>query len=186
MSPALLVFAAVLDRIAPSRRARLWPRFGNLIVAYGMLSSSAKLLSAVSGWLEWEGSLRTFANGIQRSFERLLALGYRWHVDHPSGEVASSLSSFSWAFVDGLDNLHWGILRIVVVVLSAPSSSWLSTHGRYRSSLIVLTVVFVVVVIKRSAAGHRSIPRFSKAHSRAEGTASDVIRNVVTVLVGRR
>jgi ATP-binding cassette subfamily B protein len=179
-----LVFAEVLDRIAVlGPHTRLWPRFGTLIVTYGVLIVVGQVFYRFSGWLQWEGSLRTFANGIHRSFERLLALGYRWHVDHSSGEVASSLSSFSWAFVDGLDNLHWGILRIVVVVLCA-----IAVLGFYAWPvavvLIVLTVAFVVVVVKRSGPVTEASRNFSKAHSRAEGTASDVIRNVSTVLVG--
>ena len=179
-----LVFAEVLDRIAVlSPHTRLWPRFGALIVAYGVLIVVGQVFFRFSGWLQWEGSLRSFANGIHRSFERLLALGYRWHVDHSSGEVASSLSSFSWAFVDGLDNLHWGILRIVVVVLCA-----IAVLGFYAWPvavvLIVLTVAFVAVVVKRSGPVTEAARNFSKAHSRAEGTASDVIRNVSTVLVG--
>ncbi len=179
-----LVFAEVLDRIALlGPHTRLWPRFGTLIFAYGVLIVVGQVFFRFSGWLQWEGSLRTFANGIHRSFERLLALGYRWHVDHSSGEVASSLSSFSWAFVDGLDNLHWGILRIVVVVLCA-----IAVLGFYAWPvavvLIVLTVAFVAVVVKRSGPVTEASRNFSKAHSRAEGTASDVIRNVSTVLVG--
>ncbi len=115
-----LVFASVLDRIATLKPGTaLWPDFGPLIVIYAVLIVVGQVVYRMSGWLEWEGSLRTFANGIHRSFESLLRLGYRWHVDHPSGEVASSLSAFSWALVDGIDNLHWGVLRIVVVVLSA-------------------------------------------------------------------
>jgi ATP-binding cassette subfamily B protein len=179
-----LVFAEVLDRIAVLRtHTRLWPRFGALIVAYGVLIVVGQVFFRFSGWLQWEGSLRSFANGIQRSFERLLALGYRWHVDHSSGEVASSLSSFSWAFVDGLDNLHWGILRVAVVVLCAIAV--LAVYAwPVAVVLIVLTVVFVLVVVKRSGPVTEASRRFSKAHSRAEGTASDVIRNVSTVLVG--
>jgi ATP-binding cassette subfamily B protein len=179
-----LVFAEVLDRIAVlGPHTRLWPRFGTLIVAYGALIVAGQVAFRFSGWLQWEGSLRSFAHAIQLSFERLLALGYRWHVDHSSGEVASSLSSFSWAFMDGLDNLHWGILRIVVVVLCA-----IAVLGVYAWPvtvvLVVLTVAFVLVVVKRSGPVTEASRRFSKAHSQAEGTASDVIRNVATVLVG--
>jgi ATP-binding cassette, subfamily B, bacterial len=179
-----LVFAEVLDRIAVLRpRTHLWAHFGSLIVTYGVLIVAGQAVYRFSGWLQWEGSLRSFANGIHVSFQRLLALGYRWHVDHPSGEVASSLSSFSWAFMDGLDNLHWGILRIVVVVLCAivvlAVYAWPVT-----AVLVVLTAAFVLVVVKRSAPVTEASRRFSKAHSRAEGTASDVIRNVSTVLVG--
>jgi ATP-binding cassette subfamily B protein len=179
-----LVFASVLDRIATLKPGiALWPNFGPLIVIYAVLIVVGQVVYRMSGWLEWEGSLRTFANGIHRSFESLLRLGYRWHVDHPSGEVASSLSAFSWALVDGIDNLHWGVLRIVVVVLSAiivlAIVAW-----PVSLVLVVLTAVFAFVVVKRSAPVTEASKTFSRSHSRAEGTASDVIRNVTTVLVG--
>jgi ATP-binding cassette subfamily B protein len=179
-----LVFAAVLDRIATLQpHTVLWERFGDLMVAYAVLIVIGQALYRMSGWLQWEGSLRTFANGIQHSFERLLSLGYRWHIDHPSGEVASSLSSFSWALIDGLDNLHWGVLRIVVVVLCAVAVLGVVAWP-VAVVLVVLTAVFALVVTKRSAPVTEASRKFSRAHSRAEGNASDVIRNVATVLVG--
>jgi ATP-binding cassette subfamily B protein len=179
-----LVFAEVLDRIAVLRPgAALWPRFGDLIIAYGVLILAGQVAQRICGWLEWEGALRTFTNGIHRSFERLLALGYRWHIDHPSGEVASSLSSFSWALIDGIDTLNWGLLRVCIVILCAIAVlavyAWPVT-----AVLVVLSVAFLAVVVKRSGPVTEASRNFSKAHSRAEGTASDVIRNVSTVLVG--
>jgi ATP-binding cassette, subfamily B, bacterial len=179
-----LVFASVLDRIATLQPGTpLWSRFGPLIVAYAVFIVVGQAAFRMSGWLEWEGSLRTFANGIHRSFERLLRLGYRWHVDHPAGEVASSLSAFSWALMDGIDNLHWGVLRIIVVVLSAVIVLSIVAWP-VALVMVVLTAVFALVVVKRSGPVTEASRRFSRAHSRAEGTASDVIRNVSTVLVG--
>src|SRR5579875_2775850 len=179
-----LVFASVLDRIAGLHRgAHLWPRFGGLIVLYAVLRVGGQAVNRLAGWLEWEGSLRAFANGIHRSFERLMALGYMWHVEHPAGEVASSLSAFSWALVDGIDTLQWGILRVAVVLLSAvvvlAVVAW-----PVAVVLVLLSVIFAIVIVKRSAAVTEATRRFSRAHSLAEGDASDAIRNVTTVLVG--
>jgi ATP-binding cassette subfamily B protein len=178
-----LVFASVLDRIAGLHaHTRLWARFGSLIIAYAVLVVAGQVAFRIAGWLEWEGSLRSFANGIHRSFDRLLGLGYRWHVDHPSGEVASSLSSFSWAFVEGIDTLNWGVLRIVVVILSAVIVMAVVAWP-VALLLVGLSVAFVVIVIKRSRPVAEAARRFSEAHSQAEGAASDVIRNVSSVLV---
>lgn len=179
-----LVFADVLDRIATLRPGQqMWSRFGSLIVAYAILLLIGQALMRMTGWMEWEGSLKTFANGIHRSFERLLALGYRWHVDHPAGEVASSLSAFSWALVDGIDTLEWSILRILVIVLSAVAVLAVVAWP-VAVVLVILTAAFALVVVKRSGPVTQASREFSRAHSRAEGTASDVIRNVTTVLAG--
>ena len=127
-----LVFAAVLDRIATLQKGTdLWARFGRLIVIYAVLIVAGQAAFRMSAWLEWEGALRTFTNGILRSFERLLSLGYRWHIDHPSGEVASSLSAFSWP---------WSTASIICTgascgswwLSSAPLSCWRSSLGRCR------------------------------------------------------
>ena len=179
-----LVFADVLDRIATLHKGQaMWPRFGSLIIAYAVLLLLGQVLMRITGWIEWEGSLKTFTNGIHRSFERLMTLGYRWHIDHPAGEVASSLSAFSWALVDGIDTIEWSLLRILVIVLSAvvvlAVVAW-----PVSLVLVALTVLFAWVVVKRSRPVTQASRAFSRAHSRAEGTASDVIRNVSTVLVG--
>ncbi len=179
-----LVFADVLDRIATLHRGEaLWSRFGTLVVAYAAFLLLGQVLTRMAGWMEWEGSLRTFTNGIHRSFERLLSLGYRWHVDHPSGEVASSLSAFAWALVDGIDTLEWSILRIAVIVVSAVVVLGIVAWP-VALVLVSLTGVFVWVVVRRSGPVTEASRDFSRAHSAAEGTASDVIRNVTTVLVG--
>ena len=161
-----LVFAEVLDRIAVlGPGTRLWPRFGTLIVTYGALIVAGQVAFRFSGWLQWEGSLRSFANGIHRSFERLLALGYRWRVDHPSGEVASSLSWFSSALRGRAGQPPLGHTAHPVVVLSA-----IAVLGFYAWPvsvvLVVLTVAFVLVVVKRSGPVTEASRRFSKAHSR--------------------
>lgn len=179
-----LVFAAVLDRIATlPPHVRLWARFGNLIIAYAVLLVIGQALQRMSGWLEWEGAIRTFANGIHKSFERLLSLGYRWHIDHPSGEVSSALSAFAWALVDGIDTIQWDVLRIIVVLLSAIGVLAVVAWP-VSLVLVALSAVFALVVTKRSAPVTLASKRFSRAHSRAEGTASDVIRNVTAVLSG--
>jgi ATP-binding cassette subfamily B protein len=178
-----LVFAAVLDRIAVlAPHTRLWARFGGLVVLYAALIVVGQLAWRIAGWLEWEGSLKAFANGIHTSFERLLRLGYRWHVDHPAGEVASSLSSFSWAFVEGIDTLNWGILRITVVVLSAVAVMAVVAWP-VAVILVALSAAFVAIIVKRSGPVSAAARDFSDAHSRAEGAASDAIRNVSSVLV---
>lgn len=179
-----LVFAAVLDRIARLHsHEALWPHFGGLLITYAILLIAGQTANRIAGWLEWEGSLRTFANGIHRSFERLVSLGYIWHVEHPAGEVASSLSAFSWALVDGSDTLQWGILRIVVVVLAA-TVVLAVVAWPVAVVLIVLSLVFALVVVKRSGPVAEASRDFAAAHSLAEGDASDAIRNVTTVLVG--
>ncbi|MGH9114501.1 MAG: ABC transporter ATP-binding protein, partial [Acidimicrobiales bacterium] len=106
-----------------------------------------------------------------------------WHVDHPAGEVASSLSAFAWALVDGIDTLEWSVLRIIVIVLSAVGVL-IVVAWPVAVVLVALTGVFAWVVVRRSAPVTQASRDFSRAHSRAEGTASDVIRNVATVLVG--
>jgi ATP-binding cassette subfamily B protein len=179
-----LVFAAVLDRIATLRPGpSTWNRFAGLLIAYAALLLAGQVLVRAAGWLEWEGSLKTFAHAIHHSFERLIRLGYRWHLDHPAGEVASSLSAFSWALVDGIDTLEWSILRIAVIVVSAvvvlAVVAW-----PVALVLVALTGAFAWVMVRRSVPVTEASRGFSAAHSRAEGSASDVIRNLTTVLAG--
>jgi len=117
-----LIFASILGRVAtlPAHGATgELHTFGPLLLAYGLAGLVAMAGWRVAGWLEWGACVRSFANGLNNGYEHLLKLSYRWHTDHPAGEVISSLTNFSWAFVEMVDVASWGLLPVVVVVLSA-------------------------------------------------------------------
>ena len=117
-----LIFASILERVAglPDHPgATEWSTFGPLLLAYGVAGLVAMAGWRVAGWLEWGACLRSFATGINNGYAHLLELSYRWHMDHPAGEVISSLGNFSWAFAEMVDVASWGLLPVAVVVLSA-------------------------------------------------------------------
>ena len=102
----------------------------------------------VAGWLEWGACLRSFAQGLNNGYGHLLNLSYRWHMDHPAGEVISSLGNFSWAFAEMVDVASWGLLPVVVVVLSAivvlAVFAWPAALA-----LLVMVAGFVFVILRR-------------------------------------
>ena len=105
-----LVFAKALERVTQlGPHAHLWHTFGTLVILYGVLLIAGMICWRLAGWLEWEGCTKAFANSVSVAFDRLLELSYRWHVDHPSGEVSSTLSTFSWALMQSIDELTWGL-----------------------------------------------------------------------------
>ena len=130
--------------------------------------------------MEWEGCTKAFSNSVAVSFDRLLELSYRWHVDHPSGEVSSTLSTFSWALMQSIDELTWGMLRIVTGVL-AGIIVLLIVAWPVGLTIAVCTSLFVWLVVLRSKPVAEASMRFSAAHTEAEGVAFDVIRNIATV-----
>ena len=177
-----LVFAKALERVvnlgphAPAlahiRDARD-PLRGALLIV-GMICWR------LAGWLEWEGCTKAFANSVSVAFDRLLELSYRWHIDHPSGEVSSTLSTFSWALMQSIDELTWGMLRIVVGVLAA-IVVLLIYAWPVGLTIALCSGLFVWLVVKRSKPVTEASMRFSAAHTEAEGVAFDVIRNISTV-----
>jgi ATP-binding cassette subfamily B protein len=176
-----LVFADALERItklAPD--AGLWHTFGTLVIIYGVLLLTGLVCWRVAGWLEWEGCTKAFANSLSVAFDRLLELSYRWHVDHPSGEVSSTLSTFSWALMQSIDELSWGMLRIVTTVLAA-TVVLLIVAWPVGLTIAVFTTLFVWLIVIRSKPVTEASARFSAAHTEAEGVAFDVIRNIATV-----
>jgi ATP-binding cassette subfamily B protein len=176
-----LVFADALERIATLRAdASLWQTFGTLVILYAVLLVAGTICWRVAGWLEWEGCTKAFSNSIRVAFDRLLELSYRWHVDHPSGEVSSTLSTFSWALMQSIDELTWGMLRIVTGVLAA-IVVLLIVAWPVGLTLAVFTAAFVWLIVIRSKAVTEASARFSAAHTQAEGVAFDVIRNIATV-----
>lgn len=176
-----LVFAQALERIIKlGPHAQLWHTFGTLVILYAILLIIGMVCWRLAGWLEWEGCTKAFANSVAVSFDRLLELSYRWHVDHPSGEVSSTLSTFSWALMQSIDELTWGMLRIVVGVLAA-IVVLLIVAWPVGLTIAVCTSLFVWLVVLRSKPVTEASVRFSAAHTEAEGVAFDVIRNIATV-----
>jgi ATP-binding cassette subfamily B protein len=176
-----LVFAQALERIIKlGPHSQLWHTFGTLVILYAILLIIGMVCWRLAGWLEWEGCTKAFANSVAVAFDRLLELSYRWHIDHPSGEVSSTLSTFSWALMQSIDELTWGMLRIVVAVLAA-IVVLLIVAWPVGLTIGVCTSLFVWLVVLRSKPVTEASVRFSAAHTAAEGVAFDVIRNISTV-----
>jgi ATP-binding cassette subfamily B protein len=177
-----LVFAQALERITElTSKSSLWGTFGPLVILYAVLLLLGTVVWRLAGWLEWEAATRSFTRSISLAFDRLIGLGYRWHVDHPSGEVSSTLSTFSWALMESIDQITWGLLRIfagsvcAIVVL-------LVVAWPVGLTLAIFLVAFILLMVRRSKAVTEASTRFSAAHTAAEGAAFDVIRNVLTVM----
>jgi ATP-binding cassette, subfamily B, bacterial len=152
-----------------------------LVILYAVLLLLGTVVWRLAGWLEWEAATRSFTRSVSLAFERLISLGYRWHVDHPSGEVSSTLSTFSWALMESIDQITWGLLRIFASTLSA-IVVLLVVAWPVGLTLAVFSVLFIALMIRRSKAVTEASTRFSAAHTAAEGAAFDVIRNVLTVM----
>ena len=177
-----LVFADALLRITKlTSRSSLWETFGPLVILYAVLLLLGTAFWRLAGWFEWEAATRSFTRSVSLAFERLIGLGYRWHVDHPSGEVSSTLSTFSWALMESIDQVTWGLLRIVAATLCA-IIVLLVVAWPVGLTLAVFSVLFIALMVRRSKAVAEASTRFSAAHTAAEGAAFDVIRNVLTVM----
>jgi ATP-binding cassette subfamily B protein len=176
-----LVFADALQRIITLKpHMQLWHTFGTLVILYAGLLLAGMVCWRLAGWLQWEGCTKAFSNSVAVAFDRLLELSYRWHVDHPSGEVSSTLSTFSWALMQSIDELTWGMLRIVTGVLAA-IVVLLVVAWPVGLTIAVFGALFVWLMVVRSKPVTEASVRFSAAHTEAEGVAFDVIRNIATV-----
>src|SRR5579884_1985555 len=178
---APLIFATLLSRLASlDGRGATWSRFGGLVVAYAVVLASAVVVSRLAGWLNWGATLRSFARSITNGYDHLIELSHGWHTDRPSGEVISSLETFSWALVEIVDMVTWGLVRVAatvvgaVVVLAVVAWPVAVVMG-------LLAIVFSGVLwhrMERVVAAERD---FSDTHSRATGVNADTIANLTTV-----
>jgi ATP-binding cassette subfamily B protein len=178
-----LIFASILGRVAsipPHSAVSEWRRFGPLLLAYGIAGLIAMVFWRVAGWLEWGACVRSFAQGLNNGYRHLLELSYRWHMDHPAGEVISSLGNFSWAFVEMVDVASWGLLPVAVVVLSAlvvlSVAAWPAALA-----LLVMVGLFVVVLARRLPLVRAASQQFEDHHSKATGVVADTVTNLMTV-----
>ena len=176
-----LVFAEALERIATlSPTASLSNTFGSLVILYAVLLVVGTICWRIGGWMEWEGCTKSFTNSVSVVFDKLLDLSYRWHIDHPSGEVSSTLSTFSWALLQSIDELEWGMLQIVTGVL-AGIIVLLVVAWPVGLTIGIFSAMFTWLIVIRSKPVAEASALFSAAHTEAEGVAFDVIRNVATV-----
>jgi len=178
-----LIFASILGRVASiplHSAASEWRRFGSLLLAYGIAGLMAMVFWRVAGWLEWGACVRSFAQGLNNGYRHLLELSYRWHMDHPAGEVISSLGNFSWAFVEMIDVASWGLLPVAVVVLSAlvvlSVAAWPAALA-----LLLMVGLFVVVLSRRLPLVRAASQQFEDHHSKATGVVADTVTNLMTV-----
>jgi ATP-binding cassette, subfamily B, bacterial len=178
-----LIFASILGRVASIPLHSVtgeWHRFGPLLLAYGVAGLVAMAFWRVAGWLEWGACVRSFAQGLNNGYEHLLKLSYRWHMDHPAGEVISSLGNFSWAFVEMVDVASWGLLPVAVIVLSAlvvlSVAAWPAALA-----LLVMVGLFVAVLSRRLPMVRAASQQFEDHHSRATGVVADTVTNLMAV-----
>jgi ATP-binding cassette, subfamily B, bacterial len=178
---APLIFATLLGRIATlGGRAADWSRFGGLVIAYAVVLVASTLTSRAAGWLNWGATLRSFARAITNGYDHLIGLSHRWHTDRPSGEVISSLETFSWAFVEVVDMVTWGLLRVAVTVLGAVCVLAIFAWP-VAVVLAVLVTVFCGVLWRRMGKVVAAEQEFSDTHSQATGVIADTIANLTTV-----
>jgi ATP-binding cassette subfamily B protein len=180
---APLIFAALLGRIAdlgPHHSQNLWQEFGPLIVAYAGILLAALVFGRIGGWLNWGATLRSFGRAITNGYDHLIGLSHSWHTDRPSGEVIATLETSSWAFVELIEAMVWGILRISCMTLGAIVVLGIVAWP-VALVMAALVVVFAWVLHHRLGRVVAAEKDFSDAHSRATGVVADTIANLTTV-----
>ena len=182
---APLIFATILARVASLPRGTTpaeWHTFGAPLIAYAVTGLVAVVFWRIAGWWQWGASLRAFSNATTNSYRHLLTLSYRWHMDHPAGEVIAALGNFSWAFVEMVDGFSWGLLPVAVIVVSALAVlavvAWPAAIA-----LALMVGLFVVVMARRLRLVRAASQEFEGYHSKATGVISDTINNLMAVRV---
>jgi len=178
-----LIFASILSRVATLPRRSVageWTTFGPLLVDYAGAGLVAMGLWRIAGWLEWGACLRAFGQAVNHGYGHLLDLSYRWHMDHPAGEVISALGHFSWAFAELVDVGSWGLLPVAVIVVSAvvvlAVFAWPAALG-----LLAMVVAFVYVLSRRLPQVRAASQEFEDTYSRATGVVADTVTNLLAV-----
>jgi ATP-binding cassette subfamily B protein len=94
--------------------------------------------------------------------------------------VIATLETSTWAFVELIDAMVWGILRISVTTLGAIVVLGIVA---WPVALVMacLVTVFAVVLHRRMGRVVTAEKEFSDAHSRATGVIADTIANLTTV-----
>ena len=145
-----------------------------------MVLAAATAFGRIGGWLNWGATLRSFGRAITNGYDHLIGLSNGWHTDRPSGEVIATLETSTWAFVELIDAMVWGILRISVTTLGAIVVLGIVAWP-VALVMAALVAVFVAVLHHRMGRVVAAEKEFSDAHSRATGVIADTIANLTTV-----
>jgi len=182
---APLIFATILERVAtlPAHpTGGEWHQFGAPLIAYAVTGLVAVVFWRIAGWWQWGSSLLAFADATKDAYRHLLTLSYRWHMDHPAGEVIAALGNFSWAFIEMIDGFSWGLLPVVVLVLSAlvvlAVAAWPAAIA-----LSCMVGLFVLVMARRLRLVRAASQEFESYHSKATGVIADTVGNLMAVRV---
>jgi ATP-binding cassette subfamily B protein len=178
---APLIFASLLGRIANlGAHGPSVASFAPLIVAYAVVLVAATVCGRIGGWMNWGATLRSFGRAITNGYDHLIGLSHSWHTDRPSGEVIATLETSTWAFVELIDAMVWGILRISVTTLGAVVVLGIVA---WPVALVMAGLIasFAFVLKRRMARVIAAETQFSDAHSRATGVIADTIMNLTTV-----
>ncbi|HWF14834.1 MAG TPA: ABC transporter ATP-binding protein [Acidimicrobiales bacterium] len=178
---APLIFASLLGRIANlGAHGPSVSSFAPLIVAYAVVLVAATVCGRIGGWMNWGATLRSFGRAITNGYDHLIGLSHSWHTDRPSGEVIATLETSTWAFVELIDAMVWGILRISVTTLGAVVVLGIVA---WPVALVMAGLIasFAFVLKRRMARVIAAETQFSDAHSRATGVIADTIMNLTTV-----
>jgi ATP-binding cassette subfamily B protein len=174
---APLIFAALLGRIASlGAHGPSVSSFAPLIVAYALVLVAATVFGRIGGWLNWGATLRSFGRAITNGYDHLIALSHGWHTDRPSGEVIATLETSTWAFVELIDAMVWGILRISVTTLGAVVVLGIVAWP-VALVMAALVSVFGFVLSRRMTRVVAAEKEFSDAHSRATGVIAATVRS---------
>lgn len=176
-----VIFAMLLARLASlPRHASLWHTFGGLLIAYAVSLVASTASWRVAVWTGWGAILRSFGRAITDGYDHLLSLSHRWHTDRPSGEVISTLETFSWAFVELVDTMTWGVLRSAITVLGAIAVMAFFIWP-VALVMVVLVLSFGGVLAYRMRHVVAAEKGFTDTHSQATGVIADTIANLTTV-----
>ena len=141
---------------------------------------AATVFGRIGGWLNWGATLRSFGRAITNGYDHLIGLSHGWHTDRPSGEVIATLETSTWAFVELIDAMVWGILRIGVTTLGAIVVLGIVAWP-VALVMAALVAVFGAVLHRRMGRVVAAEKEFSDSHSRATGVIADTIANLTTV-----
>ena len=135
-------------------------------MAYAFVLAAATAFGRIGGWLNWGATLRSFGRAITNGYDHLIGLSHAWHTDRPSGEVIATLETSTWAFVELIDAMVWGILRISVTTLGA-----IVVLGIVAWPVALVMAALVAVFVARAAPphGHGSSPRRRTSRMRTRG-----------------
>ncbi|MDZ7786035.1 MAG: ABC transporter ATP-binding protein [Candidatus Saccharibacteria bacterium] len=180
--PPLIISRAfdVIQRAAQGGEALQFTTFVPYLLAYFISITLGLLLWRTQVWHVWRYEIAALQHIAIYIFDHLQHLEDRFHASNFGGSLVSQTTKFLRAYERTMDELTWSITTGIVAYVSS-FGVLLFTAPLYAAAFFVLSIIYFVVMYRRTKATLPYDRALASSESERTGKLADMVTNVSAV-----